>query len=228
MSRTPSVDTVSGARRLLLCGAVAGPLFILVVLVQSYLVPDFNPRLDPLSLLALSPWGFIQIINFILAGALNIAYAVGLWRALHGGPSGTFGPILIAIYGLGLVTVGIFKDDPAYGFPPGSIVTHTSFHGLMHDIGGAFVFLSVAVALAVFVRLFLTRRAYLWAAYCACSSVVVLILFFAAGNTPALMARFLFLGVLVGWLGSSAVAMKLLASHQPQATHAPPSIEVAG
>jgi hypothetical protein len=226
MSRMSSDESAGGVRMLLLSGAVAGPLFVLVVLVQSYLVPGFNPRLDPLSLLSLGPWGFIQITNFILAGVLNIAYAAGLWRTLHGGPSGTFAPILIAIYGLGLITVGIFTDDPAYGFPPGSVATHTSWHGLIHDVGGLFVFVSVAAALAVFVRVFLARRAYLWAGYSAGSSLLVLILFVFGTSSPTLMARFLFLGVLVGWMGSSVVAMKLLATDGPQATHASQSMEV--
>ena len=40
-------------RILLLCGAIAGPLFVLTVLVQDYTRPSFNPRLQPLSLLEL-------------------------------------------------------------------------------------------------------------------------------------------------------------------------------
>lgn len=223
MSRISSVETAGVARMLLLCGAVAGPLFVLVVLVQSYLVPGFNPRLDPLSLLSLGPWGFIQITNFILAGVLNIVYAAGLWRTLHGGPSGTFAPILIAIYGLGLITVGVFTVDPT-GFPPGSVAT--SWHGLIHDVGGLVVFVSVAAALAVLVRVFLARRAYLWAGYSAGSSVLVLTLFLFS-SSPTVMASCLFLGVLVGWMGSSIVAMKLLASYGPRATHASQSMEVA-
>ena len=61
---------------------------------------------------------------------------------------------------------------------------------------------------------FLARRAYLWAGYSAGSSVLVLILFFLGASSATLMARCLFLGVLVGWMGSSVVAMKLLASHR--------------
>lgn len=227
MSKMSSVETADVSRKLLLCGAVAGPLFVVVVLVQSYLVPGFDPRLDPLSLLSLSPWGFIQITNFILAGVLNILYAAGLWRTLHGGPSGTFAPILIAIYGLGLITVGVFTTDPAQGFPPGSVATHTSWHGLIHDVGGLVVFVSNAAALAVFVRFFVSRRAYLWAGYMAGSSVLVLTLFFFGTSIATLQATFLFLGVLVGWMGSSVVAMKLLASYLPPAAHASQTGEVA-
>ena len=57
-------------RILLLCGAIAGPLFIFTVLIQDYTRPGFDPRLDPLSLLSLGDWGWVQIVNFALAGVL--------------------------------------------------------------------------------------------------------------------------------------------------------------
>src|SRR3989441_6541332 len=121
--------TLSLTRILLLCGAIAGPLFIFTVLIQDYTRPGFDPRLDPLSLLSLGDWGWVQIVNFALAGVLNLLYAVGLWRRLHTGRAGTWGPILIGAYGLGLILVGIFRTDPANGFPPGvTAATHPSWH----------------------------------------------------------------------------------------------------
>ena len=80
-------------RILLLCGAIAGPLFIFTVLIEDYTRPGFDPRLDPLSLLSLGDWGWVQIVNFALAGVLNLLYAVGLWRRLHTGRAGAWGPI---------------------------------------------------------------------------------------------------------------------------------------
>lgn len=202
MSRTTRV--------LLLAGVLAGPLFVLTVLVQSYTVPGFDPRLDFLSLLSLGPYGFIQIANFVVVGVLNLLYAAGLWRRLHGGPAGTFGPILVGIYGLGLITVGVFTTDPANGFPPGSVQPATpSAHGAVHALGALPVFISDAAALAVFARLFLVRRENGWALYCGTSAILMLAFFFSSFTNPALMARFLDLGVLVGWLGASAVAAKL-------------------
>jgi hypothetical membrane protein len=119
--------TLSLTRILLLCGAIAGPLFLLTVLIQDYTRPAFNPRLQPLSLLSLGEWGWVQIVNFVLAGVLNLLYAGGLWRRLHPGRAGTGGPLLIGAYGLGLISVGVFRTDPANGFPPGVIApTHPS------------------------------------------------------------------------------------------------------
>ncbi len=45
--------TLSLDRTLLLCGAIAGPLFVLIVLIQDYTRSSFDPRLQPLSLLSL-------------------------------------------------------------------------------------------------------------------------------------------------------------------------------
>jgi hypothetical protein len=105
--------------KLLLCGAIAGPLFLLTVLIQDYTRPGFDPRLVELSLLSLGDWGWVQIVNFVLAGMLNLLYAAGLWRRLHPGRAGTWGPLLIGGYGFGLMVAGVFRDDPANGFPPG-------------------------------------------------------------------------------------------------------------
>jgi hypothetical protein len=196
---------------LLLCGAVAGPLFILTVLIQDYTRPGFDPRLQLLSLLSLGDWGWVQIANFVLAGVLNLLYAVGLWRRLHPGQAGTWGPILIGAYGLGLIAVGVFRTDPANGFPPGAVApTQPSWHGAIHALGGLFIFVVLAAALAVFVRFFLARKERWWAFYCVASAVLLLVLFFGSFGNPALTARFLRLGTLVGWMAASVIAIKLL------------------
>jgi hypothetical membrane protein len=108
---TPKTRSLTG--KLLLCGAIAGPLFLLTVLIQDYTVPGFDPRLVELSLLSLGGWGWVQIGNFVLTGVLNLLFAAGLWRRLHPGRAGTWGPLLIGAYGLGLMVAGVFRDDPA-------------------------------------------------------------------------------------------------------------------
>ncbi len=205
--------TLSLTRILLLCGAIAGPLFILTVLIQDYTRPGFDPRLDPLSLLSLGDWGWVQIVNFVLAGVLNLLYAVGLWRRLHTGRAGTWGPILIGAYGFGLILVGVFRTDPANGFPPGAIApTGPSWHGVIHALGGLFVFVVLAAALGVFVRFFLERKERWWAFYCLASAVLLLLIFFTGFSNAAFMARTLRLATLIGWMAASLVAIKLLST----------------
>lgn len=216
--------TLSLARILLLCGAIAGPFFIVVLLVQDYTRPGFDPRLDILSLLSLGDWGWVQMTNFILAGVLNLLYAVGLWRWVHPGRGGTWGPILMALYGLGLVVVGILRTDPANGFPPGvPAPTHPSWHGAIHAAGAGVVFLLLAAALLVFVRLFLARKERGWAVYCLASAVLILLLFFTGFTNAAWLARLLRLAVLIGWMAASLVAIKLL-SAQDTRQQVPPAL----
>ncbi len=196
--------TLSLTRILLLCGAIAGPLFILTVLIEDYTRPAFNPRLQALSLLSLGEWGWVQIVNFVLAG---------VWRRLHPGRAGTWGPLLIGAYGLGLILVGVFRTDPTNGFPPGAIAsTGPSWHGVIHALGGLFVFVMLSAALAVFVRLFLAWKERWWAFYCLASAVLILLIFFTGFSNAAFMARTLRLATLIGWMAASLVAIKLLST----------------
>ena len=211
--RETLAKATSLTQTLLRCGAIAGPLFILIVLVQDYTRPGFDPRLQPLSLLSLGDWGWVQILNFVLAGALNLLYAAGLRRRLHPGRASTWGPILIGAYGLGLIAVGVFRTDPANGFPPGVVApTQPSWHGIIHALGGLFIFVVLAAALAVFTRLFLTRKEPGWAYYCLASAVLIIVVFFGGIHDPTLMARTLRLGTLIGWMAASLVAVKFLCS----------------
>ena len=82
-------------RRLLLCGAVAGPLFLLVVLLQDYGRPGVDPRAQPLSLLALGSLGWLQVLNFIGAGVLSLGYA----DPAHGFPPGVGEPARLSWHG---------------------------------------------------------------------------------------------------------------------------------
>lgn len=200
---------------LLLCGALAGPLFILIVLLQDYTRTGYDPRLYVLSLLALGDGGWIQVANFALAGALNLLYAVGLWRTLHPGRAGTWAPLLIGAYGLGLVLVAFFRTDPANGFPPGSIAPdQPSWHNMIHSLGGLFIFLFLASALGVFVRFFLESRQPGWAIYVLASAVLLLLVFFGEINNPIWMARALRLSTFVGWMAASLIAVKLFSGRE--------------
>jgi Protein of unknown function (DUF998) len=215
---TPKTRTLTGT--LLLCGAIAGPLFLLTVLIQDYTRPGFNPRLVPLSYLSLGDWGWVQIGNFVLAGVLNLLFAAGLWRRLHPGRAGTWGPLLIGGYGLGLMAAGVFLADPANGFPPGvPAATALSWHAAMHDLAGSFVFAMLAAALGVFARFFLERKERWWACYCLSSAVLLILFFFSTGSpSAALTAGFLRLGTLVGWMAASLIAIKLLCTPERRFT----------
>jgi hypothetical membrane protein len=85
--------------------------------IQLFIRPGFDIRRHALSLLSNGDLGWIQIANLAITGALLLASAVGMWRALHGTRGGTWGPLLLGLYGVGLIGAAMFTADPGMGFP---------------------------------------------------------------------------------------------------------------
>jgi len=65
-------------RALLICGAIACPLFIIVVLIEGATLPGYHSFLYPLSSLSLGDMGWTQILNFIVTGILIVVFSVGV------------------------------------------------------------------------------------------------------------------------------------------------------
>jgi hypothetical protein len=151
-----SSETVTKVTRALLaCGLVAGPLYVVVGLVQMLIRDGFDIRRHALSLLSNGELGWIQISNFLLTGLLVIAAAAGMRRVLRGSRGGRWGPLLIGVYGLGLIGAGLFRADPALGFPPGlpaDAYGTVSWHGMAHFVSGGIGFLALIAACFVFAR----------------------------------------------------------------------------
>ena len=61
---------------------LAGPFYVLVSLAQALTRTGFSVRRDEWSLLALGHLGWIQMANLALTGAMVIAGAVGMRRAM--------------------------------------------------------------------------------------------------------------------------------------------------
>ena len=177
-SRTASIKSSDRTTRALLaCGVVAGPFFVLVAGIQVAARDGFDLRRHPLSLLSLGDLGWVQISNFIVAGLLSLAFAVGMWRVLHPGRAGTWGPLLVGMFGLGLVIGGIFVTDPDLGFPPGvPAVGEPSWHGIVHNIGPGVAFDALLVGCFVLMRRFVGLSQRAWATYCAATGLAVLAL----------------------------------------------------
>jgi Protein of unknown function (DUF998) len=153
----PKADTCTPAQRitrsLLGYGVLAGVLFEASVLIQGLTRRGFRIAHDDASLLSNGPLGWIQITTFLLAGAMTIAAAVGIGRAM---PS-RWAPRLIAVYGAGLIGAGIFSADPASGFGPGAPLgraAHVSWHGTGHLIAASIGFAALIAACFVFARCF--------------------------------------------------------------------------
>ena len=206
----------SVTRRLLACGALAGPLSLVLGLGQALLRPGFDLTRHDLSLLSNGELGWIQVANFLLTGALVVAGAVGVRRALRSGRGATWAPMLIAVYGLGLIGAGLFSADPALGFPPGTpaAANSISWHGLLHFACGGVGFLALIAACAMFSRRFSALRQPGWAAYSATTGVV----FFAAfvgiasgsGNSWSILG--FWIGVVLAWSWLTTLSLRLFSN----------------
>ena len=88
----PSVGATSSTRQLLGAGIIAGPVFAVTAAAQVLTRDGFDLRKHPLSLLSNGDYGWVQIANFIVSGAMLIAFAVGVHRVLLDGRGSTWGP----------------------------------------------------------------------------------------------------------------------------------------
>jgi hypothetical membrane protein len=138
-------------RSLLGYGPLAGAVFEISVLVQGLTRRGFRITHDDASLLSNGPLGWIQIAAFVVAGAMTIAAAAGLRRAVPG----RWAPRLLAVYGAGLMAAGVFRADPADGFGPGAPAgkaVHVSWHGDGHLIAASIAFTAIIAACFVLGR----------------------------------------------------------------------------
>jgi hypothetical membrane protein len=198
-------------RRLLACGAVAGPVFILTVLVQDFTRPGFDPRIHLLSQLSLGPLGWVQVANFVLAGVLYLFGAIGLSRREHGHRGGTAAPVLLSLFGMFLILVGVFRTDPAHGFPPGAPAPQQpTVSGIIHSAGALPTFLCLGIAIVMLSRVHSARGDRGISSYLLISAIVFLFMFIGAMAIPTFTGPVLQLAVLVGWSAPSVSALRLL------------------
>ncbi len=203
-------------RILLACGVAAGPLYVLLGLVQALTREGFDLRRHELSLLANGELGWIQIANLVVSGLLVVVAAVGMRRVLRPGRGGTWGPRLVGGYGVGLIAAGVFVADPAYGFPPGAppgLPERASWHGVLHFVTAGLGFVSLIAACLVVAGWFAARRQLGWAAYSVATGVAFFAAFvgIASGSGNQVVNVGFGIAVLLGWAWVSAVATRLTA-----------------
>jgi hypothetical membrane protein len=93
---------------LAIAGIVGPLLFVLIVIVQSVLQPDYGQVELPISALAAWPGGWLQSTNFFVFGILTIAFAIGLHLGVRPSRAGALGPALLVLSGVGLLIAGAF------------------------------------------------------------------------------------------------------------------------
>jgi hypothetical protein len=118
--------------RVVRVGAVAGALaayvFLLGTIAISWLEEDFMDQLGwevwP-SGLALGPHGWLQTLNFVVFGALQIAFALAVAAIPAQRRAMTAAPVLLALAGVGAVLL-VFETDPPD--------VDETWHGLVHGL----------------------------------------------------------------------------------------------
>lgn len=211
--RTACDPVTSATKTLLAYGVIAGPIYLSVSLAQALTRDGFDVSRHAWSLLANGSLGWIQIANLILTGAMTVAAAVGLRRALAGGRGGTWAPRLLAGYGLGTAGAGVFRADPAGGFPPGTPVeaTAVSWHGMLHFTLAGIGFGCLVAAAVVLALRFAAEGRRGWAAFSWVAGTGFLVAFVglaAGGGSPVTVLGFIAAMVLV-WAWLSAVSVSL-------------------
>ena len=182
---------------------MAGPvLFVGVLVVLTVVQYDFMLRIgwqpleDPAgawpSGLALGPYGWVQISNFVVSGLLLAIFAAGLDHGVPDGRGSRVGPSLLFVAGIAMALMG-FETDPIRRTTPRTL------HGWIHDL--AFVLFTLALLSALFFLWRRLREDSLWqghARYTLATGILAAILLALPGA-----AYYLFLAVVLLWMSTT-------------------------
>jgi Protein of unknown function (DUF998) len=197
--------------RLLGAGLIVGPLFTAAYLIEGVLRGHgYSALRHPVSSLALGSQGWEQIANFELGGLLVVLFAIGLRRSLRPGPGAVAVPVLVAVWGVGLIGAGAFVTDPVGGYP--TAASPVTWHGQVHDLAFSLPgFAALTVAMLTAAVALARRRSGWFAVYSGLSAIAFAAMFalatmgFAnASDTAGLWQR---LCVSVGWLWLALLAI---------------------
>ncbi|MCP3012209.1 DUF998 domain-containing protein [Nocardiopsis dassonvillei] len=175
---TPGLAARRTTAPLLLAGALAGPVFFASATAQTLTREGFDITRHPISQLSTGELGWIQIATFVLAGLGGLALAVGVGRTLTEGTGRRALPVLIGVFGAGMIAAGVFTMDPQYGFPAGTPdgpAAQMSWHGIAHSAAAAVSFTALAVAAVVLAVRCVRRRAVLPAVGNGAAALVLLL-----------------------------------------------------
>lgn len=187
-----------GIRLFLMGGVVSTPLFYVTAIIQSFTRTGFDMRRHAISTLTLGDVGWIQSANFFITGLLAVCTAIGVRRLLRGRMGGTWGSLLIGIYGIGMIMAGLFRPDPGLSFPPGApaeMPTSMSGHAALHSVAFFTAFICLIAASVVFARRFAVQGERGWSIYCIASCILAPVLIIIGSSTAS------WIGVIMGCAG---------------------------
>jgi Protein of unknown function (DUF998) len=99
-------------RALLACGAVAGPMYVMVTMAQALTRDGFDLRHHRFSWLTTGNLGWIHQSNMVLVGVLTVLLAVGVRQMMRTGRGAVWGPRLLGLFGVAYIIGGLLTADP--------------------------------------------------------------------------------------------------------------------
>lgn len=171
-------------------------------LVLGMVKPGYDAKARFVSEGSIGELGWIQILNFVVFGTMQLAFAAALWNSYGNEVSGRIGAGLMAAVGAGLILAGVFVTDPGTKI--------VSRHGLVH----------VTASMVVFGGLMLACLAFAWrlhanggfAAYSVATSLFIpigIVVTTSAGRLTGLAQRVL---IIVAWTWITVLAWRLAAT----------------
>ncbi len=204
----PLADRIT--KSLLGYGVIAGPIYVVAVAAQAATRDGFDPTRHAASQLANGDLGWIQIATFLVTGAMTIAAAVGIRRALGQGRSSAWASGLIGGFGVGLLAAGCFRADPSDGFPPGTPagMAEPTWHGIAHFAVAGIGFICLVAACFVLAARFARNGeiGWAWLSRFTGGLFVATFAFMASGAVAILLFT---AAVVLAWGWLTAVSVKL-------------------
>ncbi|MEU5236820.1 DUF998 domain-containing protein [Streptomyces lydicus] len=193
-----AASTPLATRALLACGAVAGPLFLGVGVIEGLTRTGFDFTRNAISQLSLGSLGWIQVTSFLVTGVLITAGAVGLRRAIGHSAGGAWAPRLVGVFGASFLLAGVFTADPGAGFPAGTPdgPATLSGHGTVHMLSGTVGYLALCAAFLVLARHFAAQGRRGWALAYRLLPLAVIVGFAGSATTVAAFTAAAGLGLL--------------------------------
>ncbi len=184
------VKNVISLRSISAWAGVAGPLiFVGVFTLEGAARPGYDASSMFISALSLGERGWLQILNFMLLGALLFLFSRRLAAEFPSGRASRWGLALFYLLAGLFFISGPFVMDPA-----GTPQTEMSLHGLVHGLAGGIVFLVMPIVMFVFLRRFLAEpgwRGFGWFTLALGMVEAGAVLFFTlVSKSPSLSASF--------------------------------------
>src|SRR5262245_51305340 len=200
----------SSTRALLACGAVAGPMYVMVTMAQALTRAGFDLRQHRFSWLTTGDLGWIHQSNMILVGVLTLLLAVGVRQMMGTGRGAVWGPRLLGLFGMAYIIGGLLRADPVVGFPPGTTpeLVHRTWQGVVQNASRSASSLLLIAASVVVAGWFAAdgRRGWAWfyaAAIPTTFAALTAVGLAIGGNPPALAL------LATPWIWVTALAVHL-------------------